>query len=260
MKFTKPVLTLAVLATTFFFTACNKTESGNADKATMQVFLTDDPGDYEAVLIDVQDIRINYSSDSSNGWVSLANVNKGVYDVLQLVNDKDTMLANAELNTGRIQQIRLILGTENYVKIDGQMIKLQTPSAQQSGLKINIHQDINEGILYKMLLDFDASRSIVHTGNGKYILKPVIRATMQALGGTIRGFVLPDSVRTNVMAIKGTDTVGTYTLNGGYTIKGLDAGTYSLYFNPDSPFVSQTKTNIVVNTNAVTTVDTVRLQ
>jgi hypothetical protein len=259
MKFTKPVLTLAVLATTFFFTACNKTESGN-DKATMQVFLTDDPGDYEAVLIDVQDIRINYSSDTANGWVSLSNVNRGVYDVLKLVNDKDTILANAELNTGRIQQIRLILGTENYVKIDGQMIKLQTPSAQQSGLKINIHQDINEGILYKMLLDFDASRSIVETGNGKYILKPVIRATMQALGGTIRGFVLPDSVRTAVMAIKGTDTVGTYTLNGGYTIKGLDPGTYSLYFNPDSPFVSQTKTNIIVNTNVVTTVDTVRLQ
>lgn len=260
MKFTKPVLTLAFLATTLFFTACNKNESGNNDKATMQVFLTDDPGDYEAVLIDVQDIRINYSSDSSNGWISLANVNRGVYDVLKLVNDKDTMLANAELNSGRIQQIRLILGTENYVKIDGQMIKLQTPSAQQSGLKINIHQDINEGVLYKMLLDFDASRSIVQTGNGKYILKPVIRATLQALGGTIRGFVLPDSVRTAVMAIKGTDTVGTYTLNGGYTIKGLDAGTYSLYFNPDSPFVSQTKTGIVVNTNSVTTVDTVRLQ
>ncbi len=211
-------------------------------------------------MIDVQDILINYSSDSSNGWVSLPGVKKGTYDVLKLVNDKDTLLANAELNTGRIQQIRLVLGTENYVQIDSQLIKLQTPSAQQSGLKINIHQDINEGVLYKLLLDFDASRSIVETGNGKYILKPVIRATMQAQGGTIRGFVLPDSVRTAVMAIKGTDTVGTYTLNGGYTLKGLSAGTYSLYFQPDSPFVSQTKTGIIVNTNQVTTVDTVRLQ
>jgi hypothetical protein len=260
MKFTKSVLTLAVLVSTMLFTACNKNDSASSDKATMQVFLTDDPGDYEEVLIDVQDVRINYSSDSTNGWMSLSNVKKGTYDILKLVNDKDTMLANAELSTGKIQQIRLVLGTENYVKIDGQLIKLETPSAQQSGLKINIHQDINEGILYKMLLDFDAARSIVQTGNGKYILKPVIRATLQAQGGTIRGFVLPDSVRTAVMAIQGTDTIGTYTLNGGYTIKGLPAGTYSLYFNPDSPFVSQTKTNIVVNTNTVTVVDTVRLQ
>jgi hypothetical protein len=144
--------------------------------------------------------------------------------------------------------------------IDSQMIKLTTPSAQQSGLKINIHQDINEGVLYKMLLDFDAARSIVETGNGKYMLKPVIRATLQAQGGSIRGYVLPDSVRTNVMAIKGTDTISTYTLNGGYILKGVDAGTYALYFNPDSPYISQTKTGVIVNTNQVTTVDTVRLQ
>ena len=116
----------------------------------MQIFLTDDPAPYEAVIIDVQDIKINYSSDTASGWTSLSNVNRGSYDLLKLVNDKDTLLADAELNTGRIQQIRLILGPDNFVKVAGQMIRLETPSAQQSGLKLNIHQDVNEGILYKL--------------------------------------------------------------------------------------------------------------
>jgi hypothetical protein len=126
-------------------------------------------------------------------------------------------------------------------------------------LKIKLHQDVNEGVLYKLLLDFDVAKSIHKTGNGRYMLKPVIRAMMQAIGGSIRGYVLPNTVRTSVLAIQGTDTVAsTYTLGGGYMLKGLSAGSYTLRFLPDSPYVAQTRTG-VVNTNIVTTIDTVRL-
>jgi hypothetical protein len=262
MKLRNTLTVLAVVTAVSVFTySCTKNDTSTSPgKATFQVYLTDDPGDYEEVRIDVKDILINYSSDSSNGWQSLGNVKTGVYDVLKLVNDKDTMLANATINAGRIQQIRLVLGTNNYVKIDGVDYALQTPSAQQSGLKLNIHQDVSEGIVYKLLLDFDASRSIVKTGNNKYMLKPVIRTTLQAAGGSIKGFVKPDSVQTAVYAIKGTDTVGTYTSNGSYMIKALTAGSYNLVFVPsDTTFQSSSKTGIIVSTGVVTTVDTVTL-
>jgi hypothetical protein len=177
------------------------------------------------------------------------------------VNDKDTILGRTDLDSGRIEQIRLILGPNNYVKVNGQTYALETPSAQQSGLKINLHQDVSAGLLYKLLLDFDASRSIVKTGNGKYILKPVIRATMQAQGGSIRGYVLPNTFNTSVFAVQGPDTVaGTITSNGSYWIKGLNAGTYDLKFAPsDTAYKPQTKTGITVTNSTVTTVDTVRL-
>lgn len=243
--------------------SCSKTDSAaaSADKSRLQVYLTDDPGNYDEVVIDVKDIMVNYSSDSTNGWQSLSNVNRGSYDILKLVNDNDTLLGDAELNPGKIEQIRLILGPNNYVTVDGQKIPLTTPSAQQSGLKLNINQDVNAGITYKLLLDFDASRSIVKTGNGKYILKPVIRTSLAAIGGSIKGFVLPDSVHTAVYAIQGSDTItGTYTSNGSYMVKGLNAGTYTLAFAPaDSTFKSQNLTGVNVTTNAVTTVDTIRL-
>jgi len=262
MKLRKTLFAFSALAIgSFAFYACNKENSASADKARLQVYLTDDPGNYDEVVIDVQDIKVNYSSDTASGWQSLSNVRTGKYDVLKLVNDNDTLLGDAELNAGRIEQIRLILGPDNYVMVDGQKIALQTPSAQQSGLKLNIHQDVNAGVTYKLLLDFDAARSIVKTGNNKYILKPVIRTSLQAIGGSVRGFVLPDSVNTAVFAIQGTDTItGTYTSNGSYMIKGLDAGSYTLAFAPsDTTYKSQNKTGITVTTNAVTTVDTVRL-
>ena len=60
---------------------------------------------------------------------------------------------------------------------------LTTPSAQHSGLKLNVHAELTEGITYKILLDFDAARSIVKTGSGAYNLKPVIRTITEATSG-----------------------------------------------------------------------------
>ena len=264
MKLRKTLIGFTLLSFISFltFTSCNKENSSSSGETTrLQVSLTDDPGDYDAVFIDLQDVRINYSTDTSNGWASLPNVNKGSYNLLDLVNDKDTLLTDADIQPGKIEQIRLILGANNYVIVDGKKEMLTTPSAQQSGLKIKIHQELNEGISYKLLLDFDVAKSIHETGNGKYMLKPTIRAIMQAVGGSVRGYVLPNTMPTSVIAIQGTDTVAsTYTSNGSYMIKGLDAGTYDLHFLPDSVYANKIKPGVIVNTNAVTVVDTLRLQ
>jgi hypothetical protein len=257
-----PIALLTSLSVLIFF-ACSKKESSADGNARMQVFLTDDPGDYQAVFIDVKDIQINYSDSANGGWQSLPNVHAGQYDLLKLTNDDDTLLADAELKTGRVEQIRLILGTENYVQLVGQTnrIKLETPSAQQSGLKLNIHQDLTAGVLYKLLLDFDVAKSIHQTGNGKYMLKPTIRTVMDAIGGSIKGYVKPNSFQTLVLAIQGADTpASTYTDNGNYLIKGLPAGSYDLHFLPnDTTYKKQIKPAIGVTVGNVTTVDTVTL-
>jgi len=242
--------------------SCQKTSSDNGKNiAKLQVYLSDAPGDFEAVYIDVKDVMINVTGDTINGWKSLAGVHAGVYDLLKLVNDDDTLLADTEIPSGRIHQLRLILGTENYVKIEGvtQTIKLETPSAQQSGLKLNIQHDVVGGVLYTILLDFDVAKSIHKTGNNKYMLKPVIRTVFQAVGGSIKGVVRPNSFQTAIYAVQGPDTVAsTFTgSNGGYLIKGLATGNYRLHFHPSNiAYKDSIRTNISVNTNLVTVVDT----
>ncbi|MCU7549501.1 DUF4382 domain-containing protein [Chitinophagaceae bacterium LB-8] len=260
MKITKLLLAVLVVSLSLSFISCSKNESNG--KARLQVYLTDDPGDYDEVLIDVQDILVNYTSNENEGWESLNNVKRGTYDVLKLVNDKDTMLADAEMPTGKIEQIRLILGPNNYVKVNGSTIKLETPSAQQSGLKLNIHQDVTGDIIYKLHLDFDVAKSIHQTGNGKFMLKPVIRTILEAAGGTIKGYIKPDSIQTAILAIQGPDTVAsTFSLSGGYLIKGLNPGTYDLHFLPsDTTLAKQVKTGISVTIGKVTTVDTLKLK
>jgi len=240
--------------------SCQKNAASNGN-ARLQVYLTDAPGDYEAVYIDVKDVQINVTGDSLNGWQSLKNVNAAVYDVLKLVNDDDTLLADANIPSGKLHQMRLILGTENYVKIEGtsQLIKLETPSAQQSGLKLNIQQDVQDGILYTITLDFDVAKSIVKTGNSKYILKPTIRTILNAAGGSIKGVVMPKTFQSAVYAVQGVDTVAsTFTdSDGGYLLRGLAAGTYGVFYKPsDITYKDSLRTNINVLVNTITKIDT----
>ena len=254
------VLLCSVL-TILLFACQRETRSGSMNKARLQVFLTDDPGDYESVYIDIKDILINVSDDTTGGWQSLLGENAGVYDLLKLVNDDDTLLADAEIPSGRLHQIRLVLGSENYVKLEGSpdMIKLETPSAQQSGLKLNIQHDVNAGILYTLVLDFDVAKSIVKTGNAKYILKPTIRTVLQSAGGSLKGIVMPSGFQSSVFAVQGPDTVAsTFTgSNGGYIIKGLAAGSYDVHYHPsDTTYMDSVRTGININLGQVTIVDT----
>lgn len=143
---------------------------------TLSVSLTDAPGEYEAVLIDLQGLQINASNDSSdiNGWQELTLDTIGQIDLLTLTEGNSILLTEDEIPVGRINQMRMILGSNNQIALDGDTLDLETPSAQQSGLKFNIHADIAEGETFEMTLDFDAEKSVINKGNGSYSLKPVI--------------------------------------------------------------------------------------
>src|SRR5215831_14545747 len=135
----------------FFLMSCSKEEKPSAENAKLLVYLTDKPANYQKVIIDVKDVQISMNDSS---WQSLSGVKAGSYDLLRLVNDKDTLLSNSDIPTGSLEQMRLVLGPNNYVVVNGQNISLETPSAQQSGLKLNVHQKITGGVLYTITLDF----------------------------------------------------------------------------------------------------------
>src|SRR5690606_30464787 len=122
---------------------------------------------------------------------------------------KDTLIASQDIPSGTIQEVRFILNdTGNSVVIDGTSYPLTTPSGQTSDVKLKIHDNLEAGVAYTMTLDFDAAKSIVQTGNGKYILKPVIRAIPNAVSGVITGAISPASSNPKIYAIAGTDTLG----------------------------------------------------
>ncbi len=247
------------------FISCSQDDDGpNSNDARVEIRLTDAPNpNIREVWVDIKEIQINMGTDSA-GWKTLTGTHPGLYNLLDLTNGRDTILADASLPAGKMSQLRLILGDNNYIILqDGQKEMLTTPSAQQSGLKIQINEELAGGVLYRMILDFDAAKSIVEAGNsGKYILKPVIRVlSFVPSGGIVEGYVAPDSILTTIFALKGADTISSTSTNqGNYRFRDIPAGDYSLHFYPATDSFKTVQKEISVTAGQRIKIDTVHLE
>jgi hypothetical protein len=212
------------------FAACsNDDSSGNVNEGTarLSVEMVDAPGDYDSVFVDVEDVVIKYAGSEEE--VSIGDINVGVYNLLELTGGLGVILVDDEIPVGTISQLRLVLGSNNSIVVDGQSYPLATPSAQQSGLKIQLNETLETGISYAYILDFDVEESIVVQGNGNYTLKPVIRASAEAETGSIRGAVLPIGFQTLVTASNGVVEVSSYVnAAGDFVLSGVPEGTYTV--------------------------------
>ena len=228
--------------------------------ARIEVWLTDDAGDYQQVNVDLQGVEVHANEiDNERGWKSL-DVTPKIYDLLKLANGEETLLGELDLPGGKLSQIRLKLGENNTVKVDDQVFPLSTPSAQQSGLKVQINKVLTEGITYKILLDFDAGKSVVKTGEGSYILKPVIRAITEVIDGAIKGKVEPAGV-VSIAVLSGEEIITTTQTNeeGEFLIQGLEAGTYSLTFDGPGDEPVHEKADVEVQLGEVNDIGTVTI-
>jgi hypothetical protein len=255
------------------FTACDSTGS-DGGTGTMEIVMTDAPANYDSVNVTINSVRVHKKTDADtdstesddeaeeDGWITITDEQMKV-NLLELTNGNQVMLGSEELKAGNYSQVRFILGDDNTVTVDGQTHSLQTPSAQQSGLKLNVNAEVEENTTYTLLIDFDAARSIVRKGNGGYLLKPVLRAVNLAETGSISGNVQPTDFNTHVLAITDEDTIGsTITAeNGDFKIMGLTEGTYNVAFDPDSDqYADSTVTDVEVTAGEETVVDDMQLK
>lgn len=245
-----------------WFSSCDS-DSDSTGTAKMEVRMTDAPGDYEQVNVDIRSVQINKEgTDSESGWLTLDHINPGVYNLLDFANGRDTLLASANLPAGTISQIRLVLGDNNSLKLkDGRVVSLKTPSGQTSGVKLKINAELKEDMTYVVLLDFDAAKSIVARGNGQYNLKPVVRTITQAIAGGIKGKVTPAEYKPGIYVISAAnDTIGGFANeNGDFLIKGIKAGTYTVKFYTENNEHNKTLENISVSQDQIKDLGTVEL-
>jgi hypothetical protein len=231
-------------------------DTDNKEKAQLSVLMTDAPAVYDAVLIDLQSVEV----EGEGGSVVL-NTNNDIYNLLDLTNGLNTLIATGDLEPGTIDQIRLILGPENSIVVDGVSYPLSTPSALQSGLKLQIHQTFEPGVAYTILLDFDANQSIIENGNGEYQLKPVLRTIDEAISGSIKGSITP--VGTNATVTATSDGITFFSTvnnsNGDFLLAGLPAGTYEIIVTPLLPMLPVTISEKMVTVGVSTDIGVIAL-
>ncbi|HEX3139951.1 MAG TPA: DUF4382 domain-containing protein, partial [Rhizobacter sp.] len=166
---------------------------------TLRLALTDAPAcGYDHVYVTIERVRVHQSStaeDGDGGWSEVAVTPARRVDLLALSNGVLDELGQTLLPAGHYTQMRLVLAANgksepyaNALQLAGASgeIPLTTPSAQQSGLKVNIDIDIAPNRLADFVVDFDACKSIVRAGNsGKYLLKPHITVIPRYVSGVL---------------------------------------------------------------------------
>jgi hypothetical protein len=249
---------------TLLFAGC--TEDDN-QPARLKITLVDDPGDYQAVNVDIQGVAVHtneHTAADDEGWIFLEGSDVGVKNLLEYTGGVELTLVDTEFPAGRISQIRLLLGEDNSVVINGNSEFLETPSAQQSGLKLQVNETLKGGVTYEFKLDFEAARSVVTTGTGSKILKPVIRVSTRALSGTISGKVLPAEENVAVFVINGLDTVAsTYAPENisEFVLADIPEGIFTVSFDPGetSSYAGKVLENVEVNLGEVTDLGEIEL-
>lgn len=270
-----------------FTTACNRSTSAvmPSGQQALSLYLTDGPGLFDSVLIDIQSIKVlvdtsantrrndstnwdrigadDHRKDTSFVWEDLG-IKAGIYDLLQLRNGVDSLIANATIVKGAIRLIKITVGTNNSLVKNSVHYPITIPAGAPNYVLIPTRGDEYDEFLpgrSRLWLDFDVARSIIQTRNGAFYLRPVFHFFTVKATASITGQVTPQRDAQAVLTIyNATDTA--YALpnpNGNFTVRGLKDGTYSVFVNSTRPYLDTTITNVVVAAPKETSLGVIKL-
>ena len=205
MKFISRQIAQRVLSITAaaMLAACGGGSDSDPGPGTLRVALTDMPAcGYDEVNVTVEKVRVHQSGtsgDNAAGWSEVVlNPPKRV-NLHNLTNGVLEELGSTPLAPGTYQQLRMVLSNNtpaapfanSVVPTGGTETPLDTPSAQQSGLKMNANITVASNQLADVVLDFHACDSVVVTGqSNRYILKPVLAILPRVTTGlAVEGYV-----------------------------------------------------------------------
>jgi hypothetical protein len=275
------------------FFACNKSNSSgtnpNIPKGQSQVslYMMDGPASFTKVLIDIRQVAVEVDTatkqndsdrddqwdDDYCGWHRTVsnksviwdtlNITPGVYNLLDLRNGTDTLLASGLYTTGKILKIRITLGSDNTVYTDSTtyyplVIFGPNPTFTINVARTNV-QDVTNNE-FKIWLDFNLGRSIFFW-NGEFLLKPFVTVFNDVVSARVEGTVLPPGAGALVMGTMGTDTI--YAIpwwSGQYQFRGVPAGSWNFTFKGENGYKDTTLLGVRVDSMKVVKLPTITLR
>ncbi len=183
-------------------------DSAGPGTTRLSILLRDAPAGVTSAVVTISQIYLQ----GEGGRVVLSD-QETTTDLLTLANDTQTLVQDAVVSSGTYSQLRFVImgaylevqddpacdpaqtacstsiyATEGYTTPNPPAGVLQTPSYDQSGLKVNIPGDALtlSGDQKVLLVDFDVAESFGQDpgGSGQWFMHPVITATDFPVGST----------------------------------------------------------------------------
>ena len=190
------------------FVACGGGGGSGGDVATgtLSLSMTDaSSSDYKAVFVTIDEVQVHLGGNENNPnhWKSVdMPIGPLTVDLFDLVNGVREDLGLVDLDAGRYTQMRLIIGEypnpddhpfANYVVTNAEtpvVHELKIPSGYNTGFKVVNGFTINADQMTELILDFDATRSVIQAGSsGQWLLKPTVKAIEEEGYAIIEGRV-----------------------------------------------------------------------
>lgn len=148
---------------------------------TIQVRVTDAPGDATSVLVTVSSVQVNVqgASDDDSSWITVVE-GPATFDLVAL-DGIEAVLGESELAAGQYGQIRLEVGEVEIITPDGSF----TARVPGGTLKLVGGFTIEAGEVTGATIDFDLDKSLVEQGNGGFLFKPVVKLIVSEPGATL---------------------------------------------------------------------------
>ena len=78
-------------------------------------------------------LRVKEDDNASNAWISLNAINSGTYNIYDLNEDSELLLAdNFEIESTHIYEIRLVLGDNNFIDLNNILYSLDVTDTGNS--------------------------------------------------------------------------------------------------------------------------------
>ncbi len=219
-----------------FILSCN--DSSSDQKALLNVILVDTPATWDSVFVTVQgvevDVRVQGRETSLQTFFLEYKPGVKEIEVSALVGGAALLMARGELPIGSIEEVRMVLGNNHSLWEDDKQYAMPLEDSGMEIIPLAFDQDLQVGVAYDLLLDFDLERSINVLSQEplSFSLSPKLTAIAGIGSGEIEGRISPSALQPAIYAIQGTDSLSTQTNTSSVFLFRIPEGTYTIYVDP----------------------------
>lgn len=240
-------------------------EFDNSPKALVNILLIDAPAQWDSVIVEIQGVELELVPNGREGDIQRIflpyELGDKQVDISKLVGGTTLPVARNETQLGIITGITLRLGTGNSLYQADNRYSLELPEGKTDYYQ-SVSINLEQGISYDLVLDFDLEKSIQVTNSNPLTLNfsPSISAYSGIGRGDLTGSISPAEIRPVIFAINDTDTISTHTNASGNFLFRLEPGTYDVYIDPkDNRYKYDTIRSILIESGKATPLDRITL-
>jgi nitrate reductase NapAB chaperone NapD len=180
MRMSKIILTLVTVFLLVFTAACTpltsdeKESTSATEYGTIEIRVTDPPpADVKTAVVHLDYIEVHKLSDDGGEWIPVIDAPDS-FDLMDVIG-VEKVLGSSLIAAGNFTQIRM-----DVTEVTGNTTDDVPYTAEVPGDKLRIVRPFNVGVgeVTILTLDFDGEKSLIRTGNGEFMFKPVVTLTV----------------------------------------------------------------------------------